>query len=241
MIKSKETKSLNKIEKSNIMEKSKKYYFISVISFIVFIVFTLLVKYVDVQAIGPQGSSVGFATLNGAVAAKLPYNDLMYSISEVLGYLGMSTCLIFGLFGVMQLVIKKGIKKIDKDIIALGVFYVAVLCTYVIFEKVVINYRPIILEQELEASYPSSHTMLAVSFLVVAIRQFSARLKTSKTRMIVLICCVADMLGIIVCRLSSGVHWLTDILGAIFIALAWAMLYCGVFETIMDKKEKKEK
>lgn len=221
------------------MKENKKYIFISVILFVLFGVFTYLVKNVDVQAIGPQNSEVGFAKVNGAVANALTYNDFFYSLSEVLGYLAIGTMLIFGLFGVMQLFIRKGISKVDKDLFVLLGLYVLCLGIYLAFEKVVINYRPVILDEGLEASYPSSHTMLAVAFLSAAISQFSVRLKNEKTRRIAIVLCALDGVGVIVCRILAGVHWLTDILGAILIALACFFLYFGIFKTIIDKKRKK--
>lgn len=218
------------------MKENKKFIIISAILFVVFAVFTYLVKTVDVQAIGPQNSEVGFAKLNGAVANAIGYNDFFYSLSEVLGYLAIGTVLIFGLFGVMQLFIRKGIGKVDKDLFVLLGLYVLCLLIYVVFEKVIINYRPVILEEGLEASYPSSHTMLAVAFISAAISQFGARFKNEKTKKTVLALCILDGIGVVVCRILAGVHWLTDIIGAIFIALACFFLYFAIFKTVIDKK-----
>ena len=220
--------------------KSKNLYIASAVLFVLFVVFTLMVKYIDVAPIGPENSSVGFSTLNGAIASKLPLNMTFYKISSILGYLGIATMLVFALFGVMQLIIKKDIRKVDKDIIGLGLFYVVMLLTYIFFEKVIINYRPVILDEGLEASYPSSHTMLAIGFLTVAICQFSARLKNKTTRTVVNILCLVVLIGLIITRTLSGVHWFTDILGAVLISEAWALLYVGSFILILDKNKKKK-
>lgn len=223
------------------MKFNKKYFFISGLLFVLFAVFTYMVKSVDVQAIGPENSEVGFAALNGAVATALPYNDFFYSLSEVLGYLAIGTVLIFGLFGVMQLFIRKGLGKVDKDLYVLLGLYALCLLIYVLFEKVIINYRPVIidLEEGLEASYPSSHTMLAVAFISAAISQFSVRLKKEKTRKTVLAMCIIDGIGLVLCRILAGVHWLTDIIGAVLIAEACFFLYYGIFKMILEKKKEK--
>lgn len=222
------------------MRKAKNYYCIGAILFVLFILFTLLVKYVDVAAIGPQGSMVGLASINGPISLKLPFNSIFYDASKYLGYVGIATCGIFGMFGIMQLFFKKSLLKVDKDIIFLGVFYVVMLITYIVFEKVIINYRPVIMDEGLEASYPSSHTMLAVGFITVAIAQFKVRLRNSVARTIVNIALAIVMVLMVVSRVLSGVHWMTDIVGGILIAEAWAMIYCGIFAQITAKKKKKK-
>lgn len=223
------------------MKKAKNYYCIGVILFLLFVLYTVLVSFVDIAAIGPQGSEVGLASINGPISKMLPFNSVFYNASKYLGYVGIATCVLFGIFGAMQLFFKKSLFKVDKDILFLGGFYVVMLLTYILFEKVVINYRPVIMDQGLEPSYPSSHTMLAVGFITVAIAQFKARLRNKTTRSIVIICLVIVMIAMVVTRVLSGVHWMTDIFGGILIAEAWAMIYCGIFAQIMAKKKKKKK
>lgn len=220
------------------MNNNKKYLIISAVLLALFVIFTIMVKTVDVQAIGPQGSEVGFASVNKVVAEALDYNETIYNISEILGYLAIGTALIFGLFGAMQLYYKKGFKNVDKDLYVLLGLYVMCLVIYVIFEKIVINYRPVILEGELEASYPSSHTILAIAFICAAIIEFSARLKTKKAKMIVVSLCALDGIGVIATRLLSGVHWLTDIIGALLISGACVFLFYYVFNMVVEKKKK---
>lgn len=218
------------------MKENKKYYITAGILFVTFILFTVLVNFVDVQAIGPQNSEVGFATINGKIASSIQYNESIYKLSEVLGYFAILTVGIFGLFGVMQLFIKKGFTKVDKDLYILAAMYAGVLVCYVIFEKVIINYRPVILEEGLEASYPSSHTMMSVAFMLAAIQQFSMRLKDSIVKKIILVACFVIGAAIIVTRFLAGVHWLTDIIGGVLLASAWFMLYYSIIRTIYKDK-----
>lgn len=222
------------------MKDNKRLYIYSGVCFIIFIIFTLLVKSVDVQAVGPLDSEVGFATVNRAIADKLPYNDLMYNLSEVLGYIAILSVGFFGLFGIMQLFIKKGFSKVDKDLYILCGLYACVLASYLLFEKIIINYRPVIMDGELEASYPSSHTMLSVAFMLAAIQQFSMRLKKVHTRRIVIAFCAAIGIGVIITRIAAGVHWFTDILGAVILSIAWFLLYFAAIRTIYPKKKKAE-
>lgn len=218
------------------MKENKKYFITAGVMFVLFIIFTILVSLVDVQAIGPQNSEVGFATINGKIASSIQYNESIYKLSEVLGYFAILTVGIFGLFGVMQLFIKKGFTKVDKDLYILAAMYAGVLVCYVIFEKVIINYRPVILEEGLEASYPSSHTMMSVAFMLAAIQQFSMRLKDSIVKKIILVACFVIGAAIIVTRFLAGVHWLTDIIGGVLLASAWFMLYYSIIRTIYKDK-----
>lgn len=222
------------------MRKAKNLYCIGTVLFLLFILYTLLVKYVDVAAIGPQGSEVGLASINGPISQKLPFNSVFYTGSKYLGYVGIATCALFGMFGVMQLFFKKSLLKVDKDIIFLGGFYVVMLLVYIFFEKVVINYRPVIMDEGLEASYPSSHTMLAVGFITVAIAQFRARLRNKTARIIINTVLAIVMVLMVVSRIISGVHWITDIIGGVLIAESIAVIYCGILAQIVAKKKKKK-
>ncbi len=193
-----------------------------------FAVFTFLVKTVDVQAIGPQGSSVGFASLNGALA-KGGYHELWYKLSKYTGYLALAVIGVYGGLGLMQLVKRKDLKKVDRDIIVLGCFYAVVGIFYVLFNKLVINYRPVMLEGELEASYPSSHTMLGLCVFLSAVRMESIAPRGGSSLYKKVLAALA--LFLLLTRLFSGVHWFTDILGG---ALISAGLLC-IFGWALDR------
>ena len=140
----------------------KKNIIICILLTIISIAYTFFVKTIDVQSIGPDNSNVGFATINETFSNIVGSNMLLYKITEVLGIIILLVVLMYGVIGIIQLIKRKSIKKVDKEIIILGIFYVAMLLVYVFFEKVIINYRPVLIDGELEASYPSSHTMLAL-------------------------------------------------------------------------------
>lgn len=190
----------------------------------IFLIYTILVKFVDVKQIGPNDSSVGFAGLNNAFKNLVGSNMTIYKISEILGYILLLIVAFYGIVGVIQLLKNKSIKKVDKELIILGAFYVLVLVMYVFFDKVVINYRPIIIEGELEPSYPSSHTMLSLcvglSSLLISKRYVSGKyLKLFNIGTIVL------MSLVLLLRTISGVHWISDIIGGILISLTLVMCF----------------
>ena len=209
------------------MKKSTKRIIESGIFFALFAVFTLLVKKVDVQAIGPEGSSVGFATINAKFHEIFAYNEFWYKFSERLGYVALAVCAVFALVGAIQFIKGKGLKAVDKKIIFLGIFYVVVIAFYVIFNKVVINYRPILeADGTLEASYPSSHTVLALCVFITMFSQkvFNRKGTTSEKAENVTAGTILVAL-MVLSRLFSGVHWFTDIVGGVLLSTALVLLY----------------
>ena len=194
------------------------------------LVFTVLVRFVDVQGIGPNGSDVGFASVNGAVSDTVGVSLFWYEVSQTLGILAILTCVFFAVLGGYQLIKEKSLKKVDKRILALGGLYAVTLILYVFFDKVAVNYRPVLENGVLEASYPSSHTMLSlVAFgsLSLLVRKYFIE---EKPRRIICSAAIVLMVLSVLSRLLSGFHWLTDIIGGLLIAgalLAWFAVVCG--------------
>ena len=205
-----------------------------------FLLLTILVKTVDVQAIGPNGSKIGLASLNGAVFNAIGENVLFYNITEFLGLLPFAVAGVFAILGVCQAIKRKGIKKVDLEIYILGAFYVAVIAAYILFEIVEINYRPILVDGTLEASYPSTHTMLAVCIMTTAIIELHRLIKNKKALLIAADClCVAIAAAIVIGRLLSGVHWTTDIIAGLLLSGALISLYCFAIALAKEKIAKK--
>ena len=176
-----------------------------------FILWTVLVVYVDVQPIGPENSAVGFAALNGAFHSLTGVHWMLYALTDWLGLVPIVIALSFAGLGLHQLIQRRSMLRVDRSILALGVFYIVVLAVYFLFEKVIINYRPVLIENRLEASYPSSTTMLALCILPTAMMQLSSRIRAGVIRKTVLLLLAIFSAFLVVGRLLSGVHWLSDI------------------------------
>ena len=153
--------------------KSKKTLFIALSFLAAFVIWTLLLTVVDVQPIGAQGTNVGFATVNGFISDVIGNNLALYVITDWLGLVPIAVAFAFAMLGLAQWIKRKSFFKVDKSILALGVFYIAVMSVYLLFEFVVINYRPILISGYLEASYPSSTTMLVMTVMPTAIIQLN--------------------------------------------------------------------
>ena len=203
----------------------KKFLYISIFSLAAFVMWTLLLCFVDVRAIGPDGSSVGFAALNSFVHEKIGTNMYLYNITDWLGLVPIGVAFGFAILGLIQLIKRKSLLRVDRSILALGVFYIIVVAVYLFFEIVVINYRPVLIESCLEASYPSSTTMLVTCVMPSAAMQAKERIKNKALRQGVIIVIIAFIAFMVIGRLLSGVHWITDIIGGALFSLGVVMAY----------------
>lgn len=215
--------------------KSKEKFISAAVSFALFVIYTVLAKVVDVAAIGPENTEVGFASINGAVAKLFPYNNGWYELTEWLGYIALGVCLGFALFGFMQLVKGKSLKAVDKEIWVLAGFYVVVIGFYALFEKIELNYRPVILEEGLEASYPSSHTVLALCVFVSAIYEFDKYIKDKKLNALLMGLFIAAAVITVIGRLMAGVHWVSDIIGGLLLSVSLLILFQAVNLKLQEK------
>ncbi len=213
----------------------KKSLIFTGILLVVFTIYTICVLRVDVAPIGVENTDIGFSTINGAFKEAIGMNSVFYNISKYLGYLSFALVGLFAILALAQMITRKGILKADKDLYILGVFYIFVIICYVFFEMVVVNYRPWDLGEGLEASYPSSHTMLAICVFSTGAFQLKSRIKDEKIRKICVAVCVLVMALIIVCRTLSGVHWFTDILGGILLSAFLVSEYVSMILMYRDK------
>ena len=211
------------------MEKIRKKMFFMGAGFLgAFVLWTVLVSYVDVRAIGQNASSVGFATLNGYVHNLTGVNMFLYTTTDWLGLVPIGVAFGFAVLGLVQWVGRKSLFKVDRSILALGGFYIIVLAMYIFFEIVVINYRPVLIDGYLEASYPSSTTMLVMCVMPTAMMQLHARIKSDVFRRCVLISIAAFTAFMVIGRLASGVHWITDIIGGALVSAGLVITYASV-------------
>ena len=193
-----------------------------------FVLWTVLVSFVDVRAIGPNGSSVGFAALNGYVHKFTGVNFHLYTITDWLGLVPIGVAFSFAILGLLQWIKRKSLLKVDRSLLVLGGFYVVVLAAYIFFEIVVINYRPVLIDGYLEASYPSSTTMLVMCVMSTAMMQLRARIKNHAFRRCMMISIAVFMAFMVIGRLISGVHWFTDIVGGALLSAGLVMIYYSV-------------
>ena len=205
--------------------KIRKGFILSGVMLIIFLLFIVVIKKVDVKPIGPQNSIVGLASINQFLFKKIGVHLIFYNITDWLGIVAILVAFGFGVLGIIQLIERRSLFKVDSDILLLGVYYIIIILTYIFFEIYIVNYRPIILYEYLEASFPSSHTMIVLCIMATAIGQFKNRINHSTIRISALVLSYLLIAVTIIGRLISGVHWFTDIIAGILLGTSLILFY----------------
>ena len=152
----------------------------------------------------------------------------LYVITDWLGLVPIGVAFGFAVLGLVQWIKRKCLLKVDRSILMLGGFYIVVMTVYILFEIVVINYRPTLIGGYLEASYPSSTTMLVMCVMPTAMMQFSTRIKNDLFRRCVMFTITVFIAFMVIGRLVSGVHWITDIIGGALLSTAVVLMYYSI-------------
>ena len=195
-----------------------------------FALWTIAIRFIAVQPIGPQGSTVGFATLNSIIHTRTGVHMQLYTITDWLGLVPVAFGLGFAMLGLAQWIKRKSLLKVDRSILVLGGFYIATMAAYLVFESFVINYRPVLIAGNLEASYPSSTTLLVLCVMPPAMMQLRGRINNRVLRGWVSVAITSFIVFMVAGRLVSGVHWLTDIIGGILLSAGLVTMYDSLIE-----------
>ena len=207
------------------MRKRGKSLYTGMLLLALFALWTALLQIVDVRPAGESGTAIGFAALNCRFHGLTGVNMSLYTITDWLGLVPVFVCLFFAALGFVQLVGRKSLLKVDRDIILLGIYYALVIFCYLIFEMYPINYRPVLIEGRMEASYPSSTTLLVLCVMPTLAFQARARLKNAAAKRAVVLFAMVFSVFMVAGRLISGVHWLTDIVGSVLLSGGLFCLY----------------
>lgn len=202
-----------------------------------FVVWTLLIQIVDVQPVGQNGTDIGFATFNCWFHKLTGVHMTTYTITDWLGLVPLFICMVFGMIGLVQLIKRRSLLKVDYDIIVLGVYYILVMFGYVIFEMIPINYRPILINGFMEASYPSSTALIVLGVMPTLVEQINRRLKNAVLKRSITVFAVLFSAYMVIGRLISGVHWFTDIVGSIFLSMGLFCIYKAVVILLNKESE----
>lgn len=198
------------------------------ILFLSFVLWTFLIQTVDVRPVGVNGTDVGFAAVNTWFHRLTGVHMGLYTVTDWLGLVPIAVCIGFGALGLSQWIRRKSLLKVDRDIILLGVYYILVILGYLIFEMIPINYRPILIDGAMEASYPSSTTLLVLSVMPTLLFQVGRRSKRPIIRRIAALFVILFSAFMVIGRLTAGVHWLTDIIGAVLLSAGLYLLYRSI-------------
>lgn len=190
-----------------------------------FIIWTILIQIVDVQPAGQNGTNIGFAAFNVWFHHITGVHMMLYTMTDWLGLVPIFICLCFGGLGMIQLIRRRVLFRVDTDLILLGVYYVIVILGYLVFEMIPINYRPVLINGVLEASYPSSTTLLVLSVMPTLKLQVDRRSGNRLVRKITHVFVIVFSAFMVIGRLIAGVHWATDIIGSVFLSSGLFLFY----------------
>ena len=205
---------------------------------LLFIIWTVLLTLIDIAPIGPYGSCVGFAWLNEHFHKLVGVNMTIYTITDWLGIIPVLIAFSFAILGLVQLIKRKSFFKVEQSLLLLGCFYISVIAVFLLFEKLVINYRPLLIGGALEASYPSSTTLLFSTVMPTAIVEINARIKSDCARRFITVLIGFTALFGIGGRIFSGVHWASDIIGGILVSSGLDLIYIALRD-YLEKSDKK--
>lgn len=192
---------------------------------ILFCIWTGLILFVDVKNAGESETAIGFASFNCWFHQLIGVHMGIYTLTDWLGLIPVCVCLLFAVMGFMQLVKRKSLRKVDHNILLLGVYYVFVIIFYLAFEEFPINYRPVLIEGRMEASYPSSTTLLILSVMPTLVFQTRHRIKKANVQSVITLLSILFSVFMVIGRLISGVHWFTDIIGSVLLSAGLFCLY----------------
>ena len=215
-------------------QKNQILWYAALASLIAFVLWTVLLCTVDVQPIGPQGSYVGLATLNGAVHSFFEVNMLLYTVTDWFALVPLAVVCSFALLGVCQWVRRKRLRLVDRNVLVLGVFYLVVMAVFLLFEIFAINYRPVLIDGVPEASYPSSTTMLVLCVMPTAMIVLGRRIRHTALRVSLLSVMGVFTAFMLIGRVISAVHWLTDIVGGMLLSGGLVSLYRAVLSRVEE-------
>lgn len=217
------------------MSKARNEFLLAMALLAAFALWTMLIQTIDVQPVGQNGTNIGFASFNLWFHRLTGVNMLVYTITDWFGLVPIAVCLGFVAVGAVQLVTRRSLIKVDADILLLGVHYAVVICAYLLFEMVVINYRPIPIEGVMEASYPSSTTLLVLSVMPTLKYQVDRRSSNPLVRNLTTVFVAEFSALMLLGRLISGVHWATDIVGSVLLAAGLFMMYQAAVSAVDGK------
>ena len=201
-----------------------------------FALWTVAIRLIDVQNAGPLGSEVGFATINVWFHRLTGVHMLIYTITDWLGLVPIIICMCFGVLGLVQMIHRRSLLKVDSNILLLGAYYVVVILGHLLFEMMPINYRPILIGGNLEASYPSSTTLLVLSVMPTLKYQSDRRIAKPVMRKAIAVFVIVFSAFMVLGRLIAGVHWATDIVGSVFLSSGLFMIYRFMADYTDQKK-----
>lgn len=175
--------------------------------------------------------------MNDAIFDFFGTNKTFDRISDILLVVMLAIVAGFALSGLAQLIKRKKFKKVDSEIVSMIPSLLLLVAIYFLFDKVwVLNYRPILVNGVAEASFPSTHTLIAVTVLGMTMMSLPRYIKNRKQRILIDVLALIAMAAMAFLRVASGMHWMTDVLGGIVFGIDLVLVYGGALRVIKERR-----
>ena len=216
------------------MSEMKKGLCITIISFTLFIVLFILLKTVDVKEVGLYG-------LNHTYYHE--YNKVLDIISDVIFYIVLAFNIFLIGFVIYKMVKKK--EKIDYKFLVYVLVLSLGIIIWLLFDYVFkINNRPNIIDGKVEASFPSTHVLLTTYIMLsspyIFLKMDGKKGLENQNKLgfeeIITIIFMAIMLVMVILRLYSGMHWLTDCVAGLLLGIFLFGIYYLIISIIKSKE-----
>lgn len=182
------------------------------ILWLILLIFTILVSFVDVKIYNVTNTEIGLYSLNKIFLVNSINSNYINIISNGIFLI----CLLVIILMLLLITFEYfKTKKINKNNLNFIIHFLIMVLIWIIFDKIlIINYRPILINGNIEGSYPSTHVMVSTFVLLFLSDKLKKIFKNDKIFYIISI-------GLIIIQSISRIlltmHWFTDIIGGLLI------------------------
>lgn len=190
---------------------------------ILFLVLTVSLLLVDVQSAGAQ--TVGWASLNFWWHDLISVQHGWHIVSNIVATVTLLALCAMVVWQFIIMLRGKSFRAFLKQWLAFDITVILLVLCYVLFQIVVVNYRPIMIDGMAEVSYPSSHILLFATLLPLIVCECWHNVPSKVWRRVIAVSALVLMVVGIVARALCGYHWLTDSVGALLLSAALVAWY----------------
>ncbi len=198
----------------------------------------LLILLLTVDRKGNVEGQIGLYGLNKTFLVN-QYKESWDGLSDVILYISLGFLVGLAIYVLYQVSNKKNLLKVDKDILFVGCGILIIIFFWILFDKIlIINYRPILVKMEAEASFPSTHVMLTTFILLSS--GYCITKRESKNLIHTILGYAGFSCLVFICvlgRILSSMHWMTDCLGGFLIGFGLFSLMVGLDKFFTNKEQ----
>ena len=170
----------------------------------------------------------------------LCYNKIMEwdKITDIILITSLAVLGVFAVLGLYQLITRKSLKKVDRNLLAFIPPLLIMVVIYIVFEKfIVINVRP---DGSGEPSFPSTHTMVVATIFFLTMNNLKKYIHNKPLCIILDIVMLALISLTATGRVLANKHWPMDVIFGIIFAMVLDGIYCLIDRPHKKKKETKK-